>query len=99
MKGFQLFSDKRNWGYPPSYEILPAFGIKPGSHIPDEYREIMWMGKDRDGAMTEIKVVILPIAESRRLHPGSTKPRRVHAQCPTCERLVCAGHTIQHRCK
>jgi len=95
---FKLFSD-RNRYYPSNSEILTAFGLRPGQHLPDEFRSITWMGSDKDGVMTEIEVVLLPKADARLYHPRSTKPRRIHAICPNCKRLVCAGHTVQHKCR
>ena len=95
---FRLISD---WGrgYPSNGEIVTALGLKPGHHLPNEFRHTSWLGKDSTGALTYIEVMLLDFAESKALHPHSSKPRRIHAKCPECDRLVCAGHTIQHKCK
>lgn len=46
-----------------------------------------------------VKLFLLTKAEARAMHPYSAKPRRMHAQCPECHKLVCAGHTFQHICE
>lgn len=55
-------------------------------------------GTGPDGEATAIRLVLLDPLSAWKVHPKSSKPRRLHAQCPKCKRLVCAGHTNQHKC-
>lgn len=97
--GFRI-NHPLGWGsIPHSHYVLPMLGLVPGQHLPDEFREAVVTGLDYDRRPCLVKLVLLPLDQSRRLHRRSQKPRRVHAECPNCGRLVCAGHTLQHKCK
>lgn len=73
-----------------SYELLPMFGLKPHSPIPPDFSATRRIG------MVEVTIVPqwykgMKDANGRRL-----PKRRVLAQCPLCQDLVCAGHLDQH---
>jgi hypothetical protein len=62
-------------------QILTLFGLPPNTAIPADYQAEKFIGN--------VRVMIVP--------RGSLSiRRRVVAQCPTCSRLVCAGHLDQH---
>jgi hypothetical protein len=61
--------------------ILHLFGLPSNHPIPPDYEDIKLIGN--------VWVRIYPRGQA---HIG----RRVVAECPKCERLVCAGHLMQH---
>jgi hypothetical protein len=61
--------------------ILHLFGLQPGRHIPVNHKDKRMIGN--------VLVRIVPRGELNI-------KRRVIAHCPTCDKVVCAGHLHQH---
>lgn len=100
--GFRItnpFSPSSRWA-PNNAELKKALGL-PEKYNPNQQGRIgaTFDGYLLDGTPAKVPVYLLDPQEAKALHPRSQKPRRLHAQCPSCKRLVCAGHTTQHRCK
>ena len=64
-----------------SAEVLRHFGLPPNGHIPPDYSAERIIGN--------IRVKIVPKG-------GLHMKRRVVAHCPECDKMVCAGHLLQH---
>jgi len=77
---------KDQHGYPmDSRDLLTALGLRPGVAIPPDHVSVHRIG--------EVLVLVLP----QRLKGKDGRPnRRVVAECPRCQALVCAGHLHQH---
>jgi hypothetical protein len=61
--------------------ILTLFGLKPNAAIPSKFSDEKMIGN--------VKVKIVP-------RGSITMKRRVVAECPKCQKMVCAGHLMQH---
>jgi hypothetical protein len=78
-------------------EVKRLAGLPIRKYGADESHAAMVDGR-MNGEPVRILVMLLTKQAAKALHPRSSKPRRLHAACPACSRLVCAGHTSQHKC-
>ena len=83
---------------PHNDEVKRLAGLPVRKYDLDQSHSAMVDGT-MDGQPVRILVLLLSRSAAKLLHPRSSKPRRLHAKCPRCHRLVCAGHTAQHVCK
>jgi hypothetical protein len=93
--GFKVHGE---YGKARNDEVKTFLGLDPNAKLPNFHREAEVAGTVAGNAWP-ITIVLLTKEEAKALHPRSSKPRRIHARCPACHRLVCAGHSTQHTCK
>lgn len=75
-------------------DVKEALGLSPTKHLPDE---------GATGELNGVKIVVLPkgktVKNGKVVEARSRIARRTFAECPSCKKLVCAGHLDQHVCK
>lgn len=96
--GFKI--NGKRWRYADTYDMKAFFGMRYEEKWPDQgLPPIEVAGTDSKGNPVPITVFVYSKASAKFLRPKSRKARRAFAKCPDCDALVCAGHTIQHKCR
>lgn len=98
--GFRIKSSRHpesRW-YPHNDELKGMLNLPDGHKYDRDSRLEACLPGSMNGEDVMVRLVLLPFDEAKVMHPRSSKPRRLHAECPSCKRLVCAGHTTQHKC-